>query len=270
MQNIIRLFAKYGSHIIFILLQSVCYYLIVQFNQNQRSIFLNSSSLYVGKLTDKLGSWDRYLSLDEVNDSLALNNAELLELYINRSAGYPLLEDSSMLQYELIPAKVINTTYHLRNNHITIDKGSADGISKDKGVMSHNGLVGIVRNTSANFAHIVSILNAQTKISATVSPYSYPGTLLWKTDDPRVMDLEAIPKHAEISIGDTVITSGYSTLFPKGIPIGIVSRFDTDKGSSNYNIKVSLFNDVPNEHVVYVINNILAEEQLALEQEVDE
>lgn len=270
MQNIIRLFTKYGSHIVFILLQSVCYYLIVQFNQNQRSIFLNSSSLYVGKLTEKLGSWDRYLSLDEVNDSLALHNAELLELYINHSENYPTEGDSSLLQYELTPAKVINTSYKLRNNHITIDKGAASGIKRDMGVMSHNGIVGIVRNTSDNFAHIVSILNAQTKISATISPYFYPGTLVWKTSDPQIMDLEAIPKHAEISVGDTVVTSGYSTIFPKGIAIGLVSMFDTDKGSNNYNIKVRLLNDLPNEKVVYVVHNILAEEQLTLESEVDE
>jgi len=159
MQNIIRLFAQYGSHIMFILLQTICFYMIVHYNQNQQSIFLNSSNLYVGKVSEKLGAWDTYLNLDEVNDSLASHNANLLELYINRDETDPKLQDSSILQYQLISSKVINSTYHLRNNHITVNKGKTAGVNNDMGVISQHGLVGIVRNTSANFSHIVSLLN---------------------------------------------------------------------------------------------------------------
>jgi len=271
MQNIIRLFAKYGSHITFILLQAICLYLVVNYNQGQRAIFLNSSKLYNTKLTSKVGQWHRYLSLDKVNDSLALHNATLLELYINRGEQDPEMTDTAGLQYRLVPANVVNNTYHLRNNHITIDKGSAQGIKPDMGVVSKEGLVGIVRNTSKNFAHVVSLLNAQSKISATVKPYGYPGTLEWTGKDGRVVNLSAIPKHADIAVGDTVVTSGYSTIFPEGIMVGTVQEFGVDRGgSSNYNIKVRLCNDIPNEQVVYVIENKLAAEQLALESETNE
>jgi len=172
MQNIIRLFAKYGTQITFVLLQILCFTIIVKYNQTQKAIFVNSSNLYAAKLDSRLGKWQSYLSLQEVNDSLAGHNAALLEMYINRSPGDPVFEDTSTIQYRLIPANVTNNTYHLRNNHITLDKGSADKIERDMGVISEDGIVGIVRNTSENFAHVVSILNIQTRISGTVKPYA--------------------------------------------------------------------------------------------------
>jgi len=271
MQNIIRLFAKYGSHITFIVLQAVCLYLVVNYNKSQQSIFLNSSKLYNSKLTSKVGQWHRYLSLDVVNDSLAVENAKLLELYINRKETDPTIVDTGSLQYKLIPANVVNSSYQLRNNHITIDKGNSHGITADMGVVSDQGLIGIVRNTSTNFAHIVSLLNAQSKISATVKPYGYPGTLEWDGKDASIMSLTAIPKHADIAVGDTVVTSGYSTIFPKGLVVGTVKEFQIDRsGSSNYDIDVLLCNDIPNEQVVYIIKNRLADEQLSLETEVYE
>lgn len=270
MQNIIRLFARYGTQITFILLQIVCFTIIVKYNNTQKAIFLNSSNLYAAKLDSKLGKWQTYLSLEEVNDSLAEHNANLLELYINRKEIDPVLADSSLLQYQLIPANITNNTYQLRNNHITVDKGSAAGVTRDMGVISQNGIVGIVRNISSNFAHVVSILNVQTRISATVKPYAYPGTVVWKGTDPSTVILEAIPKHADIQVGDTVVTSGYSTIFPADIAIGEVSSFNIDRGSSNYEIKVRLYNDVPNEKQVYIVNNTLAAEQKQLEAEINE
>jgi len=270
MQNIIRLFAKYGSLITFILLQAICFFIIVNYNQSQRSIFINSSKLYNNKLANNSGKLYRYLSLDEVNDSLATYNATLLELYINRKEDQPDFQDTAMLQYQLTPANVVNSTYQLRNNHLTLDKGRNEGIQPDMGVISQKGLVGIVRNVSDNFAHVISILNAQTRISATIKPYAYPGTIVWQVTDPSTVTLEAIPKHADIAEGDTVITSGYSTIFPKGIAIGVVKEFAINRGSSNYDIAVQLFNDVPNEKIVYVVKNILGEEQQTLESEVDE
>ena len=194
MQNLIRLFAKYGTHITFILLQVICFYIIVNYNKSQQSIYLNSSNLYAGKFDAKLGQWQRYLSLTENNDSLARHNAQLLELYINRKKSDPSISDSSLLQYQLIPAQITNNTYQLRNNHITLDKGSDHGVKKDMGVLSHHGIVGIIRNVSPRFSHVVSILNTQSRVSATVSPHSYPGTLLWKGSDPKVVTLEAITK----------------------------------------------------------------------------
>ena len=265
MQNIIQLFARFGTQITFLLFMVISFSLIIKFNNSQRSIFLNSSSYYASKIDSKANEWQGYLSLQEVNDSLSRQNAELLERFINLSSDIEVVDDTTR-HYQLIPARVIRSTYHLRNNHLTIDKGTKDGVERDMGVLTEKGLLGIVRNVSDNFAHIVSVLNSQIKISATVSPYAYPGNLVWKDMDPKRMFLESIPKHIDIAVGDTILTNGYSTIFPEGIEIGTVESYDVDRGSSDYNITVLLAGNVPNAKVGYVIVNNMKEEQLAIEK----
>jgi len=138
------------------------------------------------------------------------------------------------------------------------------------GVIGDRGLIGIVREVSSHYAHVISVLNSQTRISCTVKPHAYAGHLVWKDIDAEHMTLMSIPKHVSISIGDTVSTNGYSTIFPAGIDVGRVVEFSVEKGSSNYNIKVRLFNNVPNTKVGYVIINHLSEERRELESVSDE
>lgn len=265
MQNILLLFARFGSHITFIFLTTICFVLIVNFNQTQQSIFINSSNYYANKLDSKTSKWQSYLSLQEVNDSLAIHNSTLMERFINTKAPVPSFEDTTF-QYEVIPANVIRSTFHLRNNHMTLNIGKKAGVKKDMGVISENGLIGIVREVSDHFSHVISVLNSQTRISCSVQSFSYPGNLIWKDLNPNFMHLESIPKHVDISIGDTIVTNGYSTIFPADIAVGTIAAFQVEKGSSNYNIKVKLINNIPNTRVAYVIRNNFAEEQKELEK----
>lgn len=269
MQNILLLFARFGTHITFLFFTFISFVLIVNYNKSQRAIFINSSNYYVNKLDSKTSKWNSYLSLQEVNDSLLNHNSELLEKFINLSPSQGVFSDLD-LQYELLPARIVNNTYNLRNNHITLDVGSNDGVQIDMGVISEVGLIGIVRNTSSHFSHVISILNSQTRISCTVKSFAYPGSLVWKDLNPNFMTLESIPKHVNIAIGDTVITNGYSTIFPANIDVGTIEEFSIDRGSSNYEIKVKLFNNIPNTKTGYVIFNSLAEEQKKLENIEDE
>ena len=269
MQNILLLFARFGSHITFFCLTALCFFLIVNYNQTQRSIFLNSSNYYANQLDAKTSKWQSYLSLQEVNDSLAKHNSTLMEKFINIQSPTPEITDSTF-QYNVIPAKIIRSTFNLRNNHITLNVGKKDGVEKDMGVIAENGLLGIVREVSENYAHVISVLNNQTRVSCSVKSYAYPGNLVWKNLDPNFMHLESIPKHVTIAIGDSIITNGYSTIFPEGILVGTIASFQVGKGSSNYNIKVKLNNNIPNAKVAYVIKNNFAEEQKALEQIGDE
>jgi len=269
MQNILLLFARFGTHITFLFLTIVSFILVVNYNKSQRAIFINSSNYYANKLDARTSRWQNYLSLQEVNDSLARHNAELMEHFINFRTLENTITDSTA-QYDLIPAKVVRNTYNLRNNHITLDLGSKDGITKDMGVLSEEGILGIVREVSTDYAHVVSVLNSQTRISCTVKPYAYPGNLIWKNLDPKHMTLESIPKHVDIAVGDTVITNGYSTIFPANIDVGTVAEVKTERGSSNYSIKVALFNNVPNAKRGYIIKNNLAIQQKELENLDDE
>ena len=265
MQNILLLFARFGSHITFIFFIFISFFLIVNFNQSQRSIFINSSNYYANKLDSKTSKWQSYLSLQEVNDSLAQHNASLMEKFINTEVAIPEISDTT-LQFEVIPTNVIRSTFNLRNNHMTLDAGARDGIQKDMGVIAENGLLGIVRDVSEKYAHVISVLNSQSRISCSVKPHAYPGNLVWKNLESKFMNLESIPKHVNIAIGDSVITNGYSTIFPPNIFVGTIASFQVERGSSNYNIKVKLANDIPNTKVAYIIKNNFAEEQKTLEQ----
>lgn len=264
MQNILLLFARFGTHITFLFFTAISFLLIVNFNKTQKGIFINSSNYYANKLDARTSRWQNYLYLQEVNDSLSRHNAELMEYFINFKSTDGIISDST-LQYDLLPARIVRNTYNLRNNHFTLDIGKKHGVEKDMGVLSEEGILGIVKNVSSDFSHVVSILNSQTRISCTVKPYAYPANLIWENLDPKYMTLESIPKHVSISIGDTVVTNGYSTIFPANIEVGTISDIKTDKGSSNFKIKVELFNNVPNAKRGYVIKNNLAEQQKNLE-----
>ncbi len=271
MYNVLQLFIKYGAHILFVVLEFLCFYLIINYNQDQKLIFINSSNLYSAKLSQQQARISQFANLRKQNDSLLHENANLIENLISieyASSKIP-AADSSLSQYRLIPAQVCNSTIHLRNNHFTLCKGSREGVRADMGVISsHLGVVGIVRNVSENFAHVISLLHSQSKLSCSIKNRAGHGTLVWNDMDPLHMSLESIPKHEKIAAGDTVITSGYSTMFPRGILVGKIESYKVKPGSNSYEIKVKLFNDLTNIRYAYVIQNRFGEEQNKLEKEV--
>jgi len=271
MYNVVQLFVKYGSHIMFVVLEVICFYLIINYNLVQKEIFLNSSNVYAAKIAQQQSKIAQFSGLRIQNDSLLHENATLIEnlIAIEYSSDNIPNADSLYTQYSLIPTSVCNKTIHLRNNHFTLCKGSREGIKKDMGVISsHQGIIGIVRNVSENFSHVMSLLNSQTKISCSIKSRKGLGSLVWKNKDPLRMTLESIAKHEKISVGDTVITSGYSTMFPRGILVGKIEKISTIPGSNNYDITVKLFNDLTNVRYAYVIQNRFGEEQDKLEKEV--
>jgi rod shape-determining protein MreC len=271
MYNVIQLFAKYGAHILFVILEVICFTLIINYNKAQKDIFLNSSNLFAAKILDQRNKITQYTNLKAQNDSLMRENATLIENIITSeylSDNIP-SADSVLSQYSLIPSNISSSSINHRNNHLTLNKGYREGIRPDMGVIaSHKGIVGIVRNVSENYAHVISILHSQTKISCAIKNRMGHGSLVWKNMDPLRMTLESIPKHETIAIGDTVITSGYSTMFPKGILVGKIEAFNVIPGSNSYNITVKLFNNLTNIKYAYVIQNRFAAEQAKLEKEV--
>lgn len=272
MYNVIQLFIRFGPHILFVAFEVFCFYLIINYNQSQKEIYLNSSRLVVGEIYSGKSYLQDFLSLRERNDSLKLENANLIEnlIIINYSMEKIDELDTVHLKYGLIPAGVINKTIHKRNNYFTFDKGSRFGVKSGMGVISPNkGIVGIVRNVSTNFSHVISILNSQTKISCSIKNRSGFGTLVWKNMDSERMSLLGVPKHEKVVIGDTIITSGYSTIFPKGILVGTVEKFSVIPGENSFDISVILFNKLSQLDYAYIIQNRFAEEQTRLEKEVE-
>lgn len=260
MNNLILFVIRYSAFLLFIFLETISLLLIVKYNQEQRSIFLNSSSIISGKLYNFADKAYEYNNLRSVADSLAQENAQLkadifnLKRTLDHLPGIEQPADSCILEpYLIIPARVINNSIDQRNNHFTIDRGRNDGIRKGMGVISPSGIAGIIDETGDQFATAISILHSATRISASLKRTNYFGSLVWKEIDPSRMILEAIPRQADILIGDTVVTSGYSFIFPRGLFIGTVDKFRIEGGSNYYTVEVKLHENIARLDRVYVV-----------------
>lgn len=273
MKNILLIFIKYGTHLLFVALQIICFTLIVNSNKVHGDIYDNTKSIFFENFNDNVDQLSDYLKLDEQNDSLVRENAKLMDIIINQRSTKTIdtiSNDFLSEQYSFIPAEICNKTIHLRNNYFTLCAGSNVGAKPMMGVISAEGIVGIITRVSENYSQVIPLLHSQSRISASIRDLDFFGNLVWKDSNPRIMTLEAVPKHANISIGDTVVTSGYSSIFPKDLPIGIITNFEIEKGSSNYLIDVTLFNDLNNLSYAYLVNNKLKEEQLNIENNNNE
>lgn len=270
MRNLLYFFIKNNAFFVFMLLEIISFYMIVNNNEKQNQVFVSSANSFSGSFFERFDKITRYWNLGEVNEELARDNKRLLEQLPNAQFDETIdtifIKDTLyQQQYEYIPALVVNNSVNRYNNYLTLNRGKSHGVTPNSGVISGSGIVGIVQKTSSNYTSVISVLHRSTKISAKLKQNDYFGSLTWKGDNSEQMNLEAIPKHAEVEVGDTIVTSGYSTMFPKGVMIGIVETTDLVNGSNFYDIKVKLSCDMNNISHVFVVNNLMREEQETLE-----
>lgn len=260
MNNLLQFVIRYSAFLLFLLLEVVALLLVVRYNENQKSIFVHSSSKLSGNLYKLADDAIQYNRLQQTADSLAGQNAQLKQKIFNleRSlqrlvpADKPL--DSCLIEpYKIIDAQVISNAINQRNNHFTIDRGWKDGIRTGMGVISPHGIAGIIDQVGEKYSTAISVLNTAARISAAIKRNEYFGSLIWKEIDPGHMLLEDIPRQADIRVGDTIVTSGFSFIFPKGIFIGTVNRFWTVGGSNYYTLEVRLHEDIARLDRVYVV-----------------
>ncbi|MFT5737638.1 MAG: rod shape-determining protein MreC, partial [Maribacter sp.] len=171
------------------------------------------------------------------------------------------------LSYTVVTGQVVKNSFSNQRNYITINKGKADSIAQDMGVITDKGILGIVENTSNAFASVQSILNDKSRINAKIKNSNHYGSLVWDTKSYNTVQLMDIPRLAPLSIGDTILTGASSSIFPENIPIGTISKFDLDSSKSFYFIYVALFNDMTNIKNVYIIQNLNRKEVIELELE---
>ena len=169
-----------------------------------------------------------------------------------------------------IAAKIINNSIHKRDNFITINKGEKHGISNGMGVICNDGVLGIVHSTSENYSLIISVLNKESAISICLKKQNNYGSLKWKGFNYKQANIEGIPNHVDLNIGDTIITNGYSTIFPAGIDIGNIVSHQENSESGNQDIKINLFTDFNNVKYAYIVSSNESLEQLKLENKIDE
>ncbi len=270
MRNLFILLWKYNNFILFLLIEVFCSYLIVQNNNFQHASFVNSSNKVAANVHGVVSDITDYLNLRSINDALSRENAGMHSLmpdlfYID-SVQKTLVNDSLYVQqYTFMPAKVINNSTNRRNNYLTLNKGSNQGVKPEMGIISSHGIVGIVKDVSPHFCTVMSVLHKDSRISTKIKKSGYIGSLVWDGYSADYAILKDIPKHVKLAIGDTLITSSFSAIFPEGVLIGTVSKFDPKSGDNFYSIEVKLTTDFNNLSYVYVITNILKEEQKKIE-----
>jgi rod shape-determining protein MreC len=177
--------------------------------------------------------------------------------------------DSTLMDYTVVKGRVISNNYTSLRNYITINKGYKDSIKQDMGVITSLGILGIIENTSANYATVQSILNEKSNINAKIKNSNHFGSLIWNGEDYNTVQLADIPRLVQLSMGDTIVTGAMSSIFPENIPIGTISKFDLDRSKSFYSIDVKLFNDMTNINRVYIIEDLNREEVLKLQEETN-
>ena len=269
MRNLWLFISKYNAFFLLIIFFTISLIIMVNNNSYQRASVWNSSNQIVGSTYEQVNKFSSYLVLGKTNDSLATENASLKNLlkssFYSDSIKRVTVRDTVLKQqYTYTVAKVINNSVHQRNNYLTINRGKKHGIEKRMGVTSASGIVGIVLNVSENFATIRSLLHTETKISASVN--GNIGSLEWGEGnfDARYAVLKDIQGHLVVKKGSRVVTSEFS-LFPQGTNIGTVSKTGVKSNDSALNIEVKLDTDFSALQYVYIINNVLSKEQLALE-----
>lgn len=255
MRNLIQFLLRTGALFLFIGLELICFSLIVRKNDHQRQLYFKYSSALTGRLSAQVGSFNRYWRLSEVNDSLLNENAQLRQHLFGLAPAFAGLKyDSVFTAYRVIPSKVIKNSVNARNNYLVLDRGSDHGVRRGMGVLCEDGPVGIVIATTQKFSKVLSLLHSEAMISAAIRRNHYFGSLVWRSTNPGMMRLEAVPKHADVQVGDTIVTSGQSAVFPGDLSIGVVDTFWVDRGSSFYSIDVSLTLDISRIDHAYIVD----------------
>ena len=269
MQQIINFIIRNKNFLLFLLLFIISLFLTIQSHSYHKSKFIGSANLVTGGLYNSVNNISKYFNLNEKNEILIQENYRLRNMLYNSANStrdsLTMDLDSLSKSFRFIPASLIKNSYSSTNNSLLLDKGEQDGIKEDFGVISSKGLIGIIDKTSNNYSRVVSILSTKSRINAQLKKTDHFGTLEWDGNSPELVQLMDVPKIAPVQVGDTIITGGRSTIFPKGILIGTVTSFKLDIAEDFYEINLKLFNDMTNIGHVYIIENLRIQEILNLE-----
>lgn len=274
MKNLIDFITRYNYWFLFLLLEVISFVLLFQFNSYQGSVWFTSANIVSGKVYEISSKVESFFELSQVNEQLTQRNIYLEQQVKGLQEKLTsATQDSSYLRnnqyqylagYKLIPAKVVSNSVDKYNNLITIDKGAADGVKKDMGVACGNGVVGIVFMTSEHYSIVIPVLNSQSNISCTIKGRGYFGYLHWKGGDASMAYVDDVPRHARFKLYDTIVTSGYSSVFPPGMLVGKVRHVYNSPDGVSYRLKIKLATDFGSLRDVCVIDNSVMNERLEL------
>ena len=279
MSELLKIFVKYSSWFIFALYLVEGFALLFSRNPFQHHVFLSSANVIASGGYNTTHNVTSYFSLRDINEDLQARISELeLENYMlkdhlraEREKIYAdtMTVDSALTRYHFLIAHVINNSINHSHNYITIEKGRLDGIEPEMGVIDQNGIVGIVNVVGDHTARLISVLNPYLRLSCKVKGEDQVGSLVWDGRDPGEAILEELPKHAKFVKGDTVVTSGYSSVFPEGVPVGTILSGSRDREDNFYTLRIKLFTDFSTLSTVRVIRDNMKDELAEVEKDIE-
>jgi len=268
MQQIFNFILKNSNRLLFLLLLVISLSLTIQAHSYHKSKIISSANFFTGGIYEKINNIHEYFGLKSQNEELALENARLKTLLFNQKDTTKLPEIDSIKgvkKIDIIVSKVIHNSYSIQENFITINNGESSGIKPNMGVINSAGIIGIVDNTSKNYATIISVLNVNIKINAKIKKSNHFGSLVWNGKSTGFAQLIDVPRLAGVRKGDTIVTGAESRVFPENIGIGTIDKVYIDNETNYYTLDIKLFNDMTNLGHVYVIKNKDADEIINLE-----
>ena len=278
MRRLLTFLVRYHYWFLFFILEAASLVLLFKFNGYQQSVLFTSAGEVAGRIYSVENVIKEYLDLKDINKDLQRRNMELERRATYAESLYKNLLADSLHRiipqegdnFTFIGARVINNTLHKPDNFITLNRGRAVGIMPDMGVVDANGVVGIVYKASEHYALVISLLNTKMNLSCKVKRKDYFGYLNWEGEDPEFAYLKDLPRHAEFALGDTIITSGFSTVFPEGMLVGTVDDITDSNDGLSFQLKVKLASNFGALKDVNVIATSGKEERNALEESISD
>lgn len=276
MRNLLNFIIKNSAWFVFIFYLIISSTLLFKDNPYQQSVYLSSANAVSASVYEGLSNITSYFYLHSINEDLQRRNATLEMEVINlrnQVNDYKMLVPdstavpSAMRNYDFIVAHVISNSITQPLNYITINRGSDDGIANEMGVVNQNGVVGIVNVTGHHSARIISLLNPHLRLSCKVKNKNYFGSLVWDGKSPYYALLEEMPRHVKFVRGDTIVTSGYSAVFPEGIMVGTIVGQVKELNDNFYTLKIKLSTDFTQLSTVRAVKNNMKNELQMLKRD---
>ena len=271
MQRLLELLRAYGNVLLFVALQLVAYWLLVRLNPRHGAAYSATLSELSGSVQGVQARATGFLGLGAQNRKLVAENAALhvrlteaearlaaLQHRVPLRRGFSILPDSLLPAYRFgfTPCRAIGNSVSANYNYIQLNAGARHGLRREMGLMSPDGVAGVVVSVSENYAVAMSLLNKDCRLSARLRRKEVFGTLNWKGGGTRTALLEYVPLHFAVAAGDTVVTSAYSPLFPEGMVIGTVARVRPDERGGFHYIEVRLATDFHSLDYLYAVQNV--------------
>lgn len=280
MQQILNFLIKHNHWFLFILLEGISFVLLFSFNRYQNAAMFTSANEFAGNIYSFMSDVDGYFGLSDENEALVEQNRVLINEIEQLKQKLASFKDSTALatnsfaaplkgDFRFNTARAVNNSLNKVNNFITIDKGKNDGINSEMGVFNDKGVIGIIYKTSENFSLVMPLLNSKSMLSCRVKGSNSFCTLRWNGEELQYSYLIDLPRYAIFQQGDTVVTSGFSSIFPADIPVGEIERLEDSDDGMFYRARVRLFVDFASIDNLFVVGNGNKLEQDTLEMSIN-